>query len=390
MSTEFVKKLEAELTCAVCGCRFDDPRVFPCLHTYCRKCVESLAQQKSAGADSEEKDDLKVVCPVCGVPPGPKEGCEGELPKYPFFTNVTKLLEVYKASAGLSQPLTCENGQDSNPASGRCLDCDAYLCDSCLELHKMRSSSTEKHVTVTLDEIKESGGRCLSRPRNCEKHEKELKLYCRTCAKLMCDSCSASEADHHSSHECDLVSDIQAEARKKLNDSLSSVRQLVERAKAEKQKAAVLMEKHKENVEGIHRKVDETIGGVVQLLKERQKEIHHEIDAEAKKEEDAISADINNAELTLTRLAGGIDFANRLIQSACGTDLVSVARQTIDQCEKLTTVRIENKITEISEWDFDKADSHSAKVDALKVKVTQPLNYNHMEGRYIYRLSLAV
>ena len=383
LSTELVKNLEAELTCAVCGGRFDDPRVLPCLHTYCRKCVESLAEQKSAGDDLKEETDLKIVCPVCGVP-GPKEGGEGELPKYPFFANLTKLLEVYKASADdsdLSQPLTCESGQDSNPASGRCLDCDAYLCDSCLELYKMHNSSPEKHATVTLEEIKESGGRCLSRPRNCEKHEKELKLYCHTCAKLMCDSCSASEVDHHSSHDCGLVSDIQTEARKKLNDSVSSLQQLVEKAKAEKKKAAALMEKHKENVEGIHRKVDETIGRVVQLLKERQREIHGEINAEAKKEEDAISDDIKDAELTLTRLAGSIDFADRLIQSACGTDLVSVARQTINQCEKLTMVKIENKKTEISEWDFDKADSHSAKVDALKVKVTLPLNYDHMEGR---------
>jgi hypothetical protein len=383
LSTEFVKNLEAELTCDVCGERFDDPRVLPCLHTYCMKCVDSLDQQESASAEPEEKTDLKIVCPVCGVP-GPKKRGEGELPKYPVFANLTKLLEIYKAGdSGLSgQSLTCENGQDSNPAGGRCLDCNVYLCNSCMELHKMRSGSSEKHVTVTLDEIKESGGRCLSRPSNCEKHKKELKLYCRTCAKLICDSCLASEADHHSSHECGLISDIQTEARKKLNDSLNSLRQLVEKAKPEKEKAAALMEKHKENVEGIHTKVDETISRVIQLLKERQKEIHGEIDAEAKKEEDAISADIKDAELILTRFAGGIGFADRLIQSACGTDLVSVARQAINQCEKLQKVKIENKKTEISEWDFDKADSHSAKVDALKVKVTLPLNYNHhTEGR---------
>ena len=372
-STEIIKKLEAELTCAVCGGRFDDPRVLPCLHTYCRKC---LTQQKPASDDPEKSSN--IVCPVCDVP-GPKEGAERELPKSPVFGNLTKLLEIYKASESGTQPLTCENGQDNNPASVQCLDCDAYLCDSCLELHKMHSSSA-KHVTVTLDEIKESGGRCLSRPSNCEKHKKELKLYCRTCAKLICGSCSESEA--HNSHECDLVSDIQNEARKKLNDNLSSLRQLVGKAKAEKENAAALMEKHKTNVEAIHAKVDETITRVIQLLKERQKEIHGEIDTEAKKEEDAISADIKDAELILTRLADSIDFADRLVQSAGDSDLVSVARQTIDQCEKLKKIKIENKKTEVSEWNFDEADRHRAKVDCLKVKMTLPLNYNYCsEGR---------
>lgn len=366
-STDIIKKLEAELTCAVCGERFDDPRVLPCLHTYCRKCV--IAQQESATASDEPDKNSKIVCPVCGVP-GPKDG---ELPKFPVFTNLTMLLEIYKTGAA---SLTCENGQDSNPASVRCLDCDVYLCDSCLELHKMRSSSAN-HVTVTLDEIKKSGGRCLSRPSNCEKHNEELKLYCRTCAKLLCDSCSVNDADH-SSHECGLVSDIQTEARKKLSENLSSLRQLVGKTKAERDKAAALMEKHKANVEGIRAKVDKTITGVIQLLKERQKEIHGEIDTEAKKEEDAISADIKDAELILTRLSGSIDFADQLIRSAGDSDLVSLARQTIDRCEKLKNVKFENKKTEVSEWDFDEADKHRAKVKDLRVKVTLPLSYDHL------------
>ena len=366
-STEFVKKLEAELTCTVCRGRFDDPRVLPCLHTYCRKCVKSLAQQKSASADGEKTST--IVCPICDIP-GPKEGAMGELPKSPVFTNLSKLLEIYRELD--SQSLICESDRDSNPASGRCLDCDAYLCDSCLELHKTHASSTN-HVTVTLDEIKESGGRCLSCTNNCEKHKKELKMYCRTCTKLICDSCSASE--DHSSHECGLVLDIQDEARKTLNNHLSSLRQLVEKAKIEREKAAALMEKHKTNVEGIHTKVDNTIAGVIQLLKERQEEIHGEIDTEAKKEEDAISTDIKDVELILTRLIGGINFADRLVQSAGDSDLVSVARQTIDHCEKLQKLKIENKRTEVLEWDFDKADHHRAEVGGLKIKVTLPLSH---------------
>ena len=370
-STELIKKIEAELTCVVCEDRFDDPRVLPCLHTYCRKCVESLAE-KSA---SEVEKSSNIVCPDCKIPP--KEEGVGELPKSPVFSNLAKLLEIYKAGESGSQPLTCENSQDGNPASARCLDCDAYLCDSCLELHKMRVSS-RKHVTVTLDEIKESGGRCLSRPRNCNSHKKELTMYCSTCAQLICDNCSSEE---HSSHEYGLVSDIQDKSRKKLNNYLSSLRHHVEKAKAKKEKAAALMEKHKTNVKAIHTKVDKTIGEIIQVLKKRQGEIHGEIDIKAKEEEDAISADVKDAELIQIRLTSSINFGDRLLQSAGDSDLVSMARQTIDQCKKLQGIKIENKMTDVSEWDFDQADRHGDKIEALKVKVKLPVNYVYTEGR---------
>ena len=88
-----------------------------------------------------------------------------------------------------------------------------------------------------------------------------------------------------------------------------------------------------------------------------------------------ISTDIKDVELILTRLVGSINFADRLVQSAGDSDLVSVAKQTIDHCEKLQKLKIENKRTEVLEWDFDKADHHSAEVGGLKVKVTLPLSH---------------
>ena len=148
-SGELIKKFEAELTCAVCGERFHDPRVLPCLHTYCRKCVESLTQQKSASDEPDTKIST-VVCPQCREEHTLPETGAGKLPEFPTFFQLAMLLEVYKAGEPGSQSLTCGNGRDSNPASGRCLECDAYLCESCLELHKMQVS-TRKHTTVTLD-----------------------------------------------------------------------------------------------------------------------------------------------------------------------------------------------------------------------------------------------
>ena len=196
-------------------------------------------------------------------------------------------------------------------------------------------------------------------------------MYCGTCSKVICDDCTKSD---HKSHKCIIVSEIQDEAGKSLEEILKNLRKLPKKAEAEKKEAASLMERQREEARAIHEKVDNTIERLVQLLKERQVEIHKEIDTQAKKEEDAISADIKEAEQLLARLDCCTGFVGRLLQTASDSDLVSMATQTIEQCEKLDGIKIENKKTSVSEWDFDEVGQHSDAIAELKVieKVQKP------------------
>ncbi|KAL0184419.1 hypothetical protein M9458_020115, partial [Cirrhinus mrigala] len=34
--------LEEDLTCPICCCLFEDPRVLPCSHSFCKKCLEGI------------------------------------------------------------------------------------------------------------------------------------------------------------------------------------------------------------------------------------------------------------------------------------------------------------------------------------------------------------
>ena len=39
-----VEKLEERVKCPICLERFSDPQTFPCLHSFCKKCVDGLAK----------------------------------------------------------------------------------------------------------------------------------------------------------------------------------------------------------------------------------------------------------------------------------------------------------------------------------------------------------
>ncbi|NXA12452.1 TRI59 protein, partial [Sapayoa aenigma] len=52
-------RLEEELTCAVCCGIYEDPRVLPCSHTFCRSCLEELLQHSDFSARR------RLRCPSC-------------------------------------------------------------------------------------------------------------------------------------------------------------------------------------------------------------------------------------------------------------------------------------------------------------------------------------
>jgi hypothetical protein len=42
------EKLNEQLKCAICLNRYNDPRVLPCLHSFCRSCLTAMASVQSS------------------------------------------------------------------------------------------------------------------------------------------------------------------------------------------------------------------------------------------------------------------------------------------------------------------------------------------------------
>ena len=228
--------------------------------------------------------------------------------------------------------------------------------------------SSRQHMTVTLDEIKESRGKCLHRPRHCATHQKMLKIYCCTCNELICDICT----DVHSLHQRIQVSDVQAQLRGRLKELLSPLQELSEKVRKKKGPLAELVDKHKTNVATIHAKVDSAINGLVELLKKRQVEIHSEIDGHAEQEKESILAEVKDVEQTLTWLTGSISFIDRMLKTASDYDLVAMGPQVIEQCKTLQRTQLEQETKELSEWYFDEIDDNSRdEIAKWKPKIKQ-------------------
>lgn len=59
-----MNNLEEELTCCICYNLYEDPRVLPCSHTFCRSCLESVVQS-SSNHSIWRPIRLPLKCPTC-------------------------------------------------------------------------------------------------------------------------------------------------------------------------------------------------------------------------------------------------------------------------------------------------------------------------------------
>ena len=57
MASAVSESVIEHLDCAVCMEQFKEPKVLPCLHTYCKGCLEKLVKK--------EGPDYVVTCPEC-------------------------------------------------------------------------------------------------------------------------------------------------------------------------------------------------------------------------------------------------------------------------------------------------------------------------------------
>ena len=125
------QRIEEEITCSICGDLFTDPKTIPCLHTFCKQCIEKSIESLETGTS------VVFSCPLCRAPqPLPQDERER------FTTNYTinRLLEIFgKREAGKSLALSeikCGTCEEELPAVTWCIECENSLCQNCDDMHK--------------------------------------------------------------------------------------------------------------------------------------------------------------------------------------------------------------------------------------------------------------
>ncbi|KAJ8032657.1 E3 ubiquitin-protein ligase TRIM56 [Holothuria leucospilota] len=290
--------------CSVCLEQLKEPKLLPCLHRYCKDCLNSIIQGTY--------DVIK--CPECRQETQiPVNGVDGF--KTDFYSkNLVEYVQIQQ-SLKSDEIRECYSCSKHLRVAAYCFKCNDFLCKDCHNFHVTNKllKDHQKH-TLSLEDIeaknitKEKLASIRHAPR-CHIHLEEIaKLCCETCVNLpICMACTYGKHKGHSLYEVTALAQLK---RKELTQNLKALQgidkdkneitpkqakvRLILIASIEKEK---MIKMHYEKDQKIMTKIRDTEGKRQQVEQEKQNtekkifdslqtEMEHEIQGAKKKYKD--------------------------------------------------------------------------------------------------------
>lgn len=134
-----MESLEEDLTCSVCYSLFDDPRVLPCSHTFCKSCLDNVLQV-STNFSIWRPLRLPLKCPNCrSMVELPPTGVEA----LPINVSLRAIIEKYQRDVQPHAPLCPEHPRQ--PLNVYCVQDCKLICGLCL--------TVGQHQGHTIDDL---------------------------------------------------------------------------------------------------------------------------------------------------------------------------------------------------------------------------------------------
>ncbi|NXV76605.1 TRI66 protein, partial [Atlantisia rogersi] len=183
-----METLDLLRNCLVCkwDLRRRDPRMLPCLHSFCKDCLPDLIQGYSCiPTEYEVLYEGILICPVC------KQTC--------FARDVVENFFLKDLPAGCSaMAKSCSTCKEKRPAHSLCTSCNKWLCSSCTEEHRHGKETGDLFLPVSMKGCTATEDEARDFSLFCPAHTPEpLKLFCETCDTLMCRNCLLTDHKEH-------------------------------------------------------------------------------------------------------------------------------------------------------------------------------------------------
>nr|XP_033471823.1 tripartite motif-containing protein 45 [Epinephelus lanceolatus] len=311
--------------CNVCRRLYRDPKILPCLHTFCSDCISQLEpfsvsarshrdgpEGSREGGEGAEEDrpavTVTVLCPDCDsevdIPPSGPGG---------LSTDHLALDEVFLETLVTDGPLGCDLCGEGG-AESRCEVCCVNLCEFCCQAHR-RQKRTASHSLQCLEELKSRGR--LSRPVLCSLHPgQELRLFCQPCDLPVCLECATLlHRDHRCRPTCDVINRHGDRIRELVAVHL---RPRMERLRDSLQKVETSQETLQARVDATANEVRAFARAYARAVEAHCLSLLHGLEELRVQRRNQLHLQKAQLQQALLDVGGGVEFAERLL--SCGSD----------------------------------------------------------------------
>ena len=321
-----VEELEKEVTCPVCHDHFQEPKILPCLHYYCKACVQKLAWR--AGANQP------FPCPECRTDTFLPQDDPDQLPTA-FFVN--RMIEVHAKLEKVEGKMEAKCEQCcGGVATAFCRHCMDFICADCVKSHQ-RLKVFAGHEVSSLEDLKEGGARAIAAklppPPTCKVHEEQAKIYCYDCKSLICRDCVVKD---HKEHEYEFVKKAAPETKKKLTEQLVplneiqvGVRNAVKNVKETKSEMATMGG-------SMITSIKQSFQELRDILDKRERELLAEAAAVVEQKTNRLDVQQKKLEMCSGTIQSLVEFVERNIENSTDEELMSIHTQMMSRIREET------------------------------------------------------
>lgn len=347
-------RMEAAFVCPLCLERNEDPKILPCLHSFCKRCLDRIGYNDKMNNDSLSSPPLcKFRCPTCGHDPSQAdEGGLDSLSSSFFISNILSVVkEDYDFENGLETIcreglIICRSCDEGNNAVGRCRDCNEILCDNCVRAHqrvrltkehciiRFATESTGKQIAAVSASFPQLPGRP---PSFCDTHKNEvLRLFCDTCNEALCRECTMKEHRGHSFiYLQDAVQNSKSITMKLLADAKTGIRAIEESIEITQRMA----ERIEVRAQAVATEVRAIVRRHMSVLEERERELLRRVEKIRLVKGRSLHRQVEDLQLALLKMSQMVDFIQQVLDSGTDIDILQAKDKAVAQMHELRQYR---------------------------------------------------
>ena len=322
-----LKKLEDQLTCAICLDCYQDPKLLSCFHVFCCKCLQPLARQGAQG--------LTVQCPNCRQPTTLPQngvlGLQGAFHIHHLFDIQSALKKVTESQESLCEKCKLEK------AINFCRNCGQFICPTCTKMHQTWEELSS-HEVITIQQLTSDAAKLVPPKKQampCPKHPaKELDLYCETCEELICQYCIVKV---HRDHQYDLVGDAFPRHKDVIVASLQPVEQQLATVGKALEGLDVRCGQITEQRQVIETQIQRSIQQLHEALEVRKQDLIRQLEQMTRQKLKSLAAQQDQFELLGTQLRSCRDFVQESLRTGSEAEILAMKKPVVKQIREMTS-----------------------------------------------------
>ena len=240
-----------------------------------------------------------------------------------------------KDKENITQSIPCSMCTEDDPVTTHCPACSKFLCEFCSKAHK-RQVDYRDHKIVSLDDLDSETLRGFERSRRCSRHSGELlKLYCKTCHKLICRDCTL--VDHHN-HTFGFSKDIRPDIQKQVECSVEVLNTKRKELNCHLKFVNDIEKSRSSHSKGLEREINTAFDSYIATVESRRKTLLEQERKANDRDLKQIWAQKEFIEMKLASIDGSMRYANRLCSCPSDLDMLEMSVEATQQLSNLSEV----------------------------------------------------